>query len=344
MSTATEAATARTPLGADLKAGVDAISYNQSITFTKFVRMVLPLDGFVFWVRGDLVSPPSPGTQTVMGSFHYATDQHQEEAETYSVNRVVFTAESEVDFFNEVSPTVIYIATYDGIQFAFSSRGSFYNQAQLWHYVGSAVYADIQSQLITSSGQLSSLGLIVSNSLPVWLSLNTFAPNWPFYPALPLPFPLYPSFLAAQNIVPPWGTVHIGEDDTDAIVSAPGFSSDLSQTQLSVDKVRITLWGANNDVAQNFLAAINQFSYDTGLIGIMNKPIISDAKREQRELGVIAQKKVIDYEVSYLQSNIVDFTRQLLASAVPTYLPLGAPISAYGASTISNFISAALAS
>lgn len=322
MSSANEAALARTPLGADLKAGVDAISYDQKITFTKFVRKVLPLDGYVFWVRGDLVSPPSPGSQTVMGSFHYATDQHQDEDETYSVNRVIFTAETPIDFFNEVSPTVIYIAEYDGLTFAFSSRGSFYNQAQLWHYVGSAVYADMQSQLITSSDQLSALGpLIVSNSLPVWIALNTFMPNWPFYPPLPLPFTLYPSFLSSQNIVPPWGTVHIGVDDTNPLVSAPFFQPTLTQEQSSIDQVRITLWGANNDVAQNFIATVNQFSLDTGIIGIMNRPIIRDEKREQRELGTIAQKKVIEYEVNYIQSNIVNFTRQLIVSTVPSFLP-----------------------
>lgn len=317
-----EAATARTPLGANLKAGIDALSYDQSITFTKFVRLVLPLDGFVFWVRGDLLDPPQAGTLTIMGSFHFSTDQRQEEAETYSVNRVIFTAEGPVDIFNDIGPTVLYIATHDGVQFAFASRGNFYDQAQIWHYTGNAVYADMQSQLIVSSDQLDSLGLIVSNSLPVWLSLNTFTPNWPFYPALPLPFPLFPSFLAEQNIEPPWGTVHIGDDDTDPLVSAPFFQPTLTQEQSSIDSVRIVLWGANNDIAQNFLAIINQFSADTGLIGIMNRPIIRDAKREQRELGVIAQKKIIEFQVNYIQSNIVDFTRQLITKVIPSFNPL----------------------
>ena len=180
----------------------------------------------------------------------------------------------------------------------------------------------MQSQLIVSSDQLDSLGLIVSNSLPVWLSLNTFTPNWPFYPALPLPFPLFPSFLAEQNIEPPWGTVHIGDDDTDPLVSAPFFQPTLTQEQSSIDSVRIVLWGANNDIAQNFLAIINQFSADTGLIGIMNRPIIRDAKREQRELGVIAQKKIIEFQVNYIQSNIVDFTRQLITKVIPSFNPL----------------------
>lgn len=322
MTNAAEASVARTPLGADLKAGIDAISYNQKITFTKYVQKILPLDGFIFWVKWDLVvSPVPPGTKTIMGSFHYATEQRQEEAETYSVNRVIFTAQSDIDFFNDINPTTIYIAAFDGLNFAFSSRGNFYNQAQVWHYVGNAVYSDMRTQIIDTPEQLAALGpLIVSNSLPVWLGLNTFNPNWPFYPSLPLPFPLYPSFLAPQNIVPPWGTVHIGDDDTNPIVSTPYFNTQLSQEQLSYDHVRVTLWGATNDVAQNFLATINQFSYDTGLIGIMSRPIIKDAKRIQNELGVIAQKKVIEYDVSYIQGKIADFARQLIVTVIPNYI------------------------
>lgn len=322
MSTAAEAAVSRTPLGADLKAGVDAISYDQKITFTKYVQMILPLDGYVFWVRGDLLTPSQAETRTVMGSFHYATDQHQDEAQTFSINRVIFTAQSQIDFFNTINPTTLYLAEYEGLTFAFSSRGNFYRQAAIWHYVGNAIYSDMRSQIITTADQLAALGpLIVSNSLPVWLGLNTFTPNWPFYPSLPLPFRLYPSFLNPQNLAPPWAAVHIGENNTDPLVSAPFFQPTQSQEQFSYDHVRITLWGATNAMAQNFIATVNQFSYDTGLIGIMNRPIIRDAKRTQNEIEALAQKKIIEYTVSYIQGNVVNFTRQLITSAIPTYVP-----------------------
>lgn len=322
MSSVSEAAVSRTPLGADLKAGIDAISYDQKITFTKYVRRVLPADGYVFWVRGDLMTPPVGRTVTIMGSLHFSTDQNQEEAESYTRNRVIFTAEQQIDLFNEVDPEVLYIGSFEGLDFAFSSRGNFYRQAEVWHYLGYAVYSDMRSQVITTSEQLAALGpLIVSNSLPFWLALNSFAPNWPFYPAMPLPFELYPSFLAPQNVVPPWATVHIGVDDTNPIVSAPFHQPNQSQEQLSYDHVRVTLWGATNDVAQNFLAIVNQFSYDTGLVGIMNRPIIRDEKRTQSELGVIAQKKVIEYDVSYIQQNITDFTRKLLERGTVAYFP-----------------------
>ena len=322
MVNAAGAAAARTPLGADLAEGVKAVSYDQELTFTRYVRKVLPLDGYVFWIRGDLVSPPNAKVITVKGSFHYTTDRQQDEAETFALNKVVFTSLGPVDDFADINPNTMYIANYDGLDFAFSTRGMFYNQAQIWHYRGNAIYPDMQSQIINSTPDLPDpSNRIVSNSLPVWLSLNTFTPDWPFYPSLPLTLTLYPSFLTPQNITPPWGTVDIGEDDTQPIASAPGFGPTQDQSQLSYDHVRVTLWGADNDIAMNFIATINQFSVDTGLFGIMSRPIIRDGKRTQTELMTIAQRKVIEYDVSYLQQNIVNFARQLIEHVVPTFIP-----------------------
>ena len=136
MVNAAGAAAARTPLGADLAEGVKAVSYDQELTFTRYVRKVLPLDGYVFWIRGDLVSPPNAKVITVKGSFHYTTDRQQDEAETFALNKVVFTSLGPVDDFADINPNTMYIANYDGLDFAFSTRGMFYNQAQIWHYRG----------------------------------------------------------------------------------------------------------------------------------------------------------------------------------------------------------------
>ncbi len=43
MTTAAEAASGKTPMGAALDAGVAAISYDQKITFTQYPRQVWPL-------------------------------------------------------------------------------------------------------------------------------------------------------------------------------------------------------------------------------------------------------------------------------------------------------------
>src|SRR5579859_1342636 len=197
MATAQEAATARTPAGADLAAGINAVSYDQTLIFNKYVRLILPLDGFVFWVRADLVSASAimnasalnvptlnqPEIETsgattyqVQGSFHYATERRQEEAETYSVNRGIFSALAPVAFLNAISPGIKWITEFEGQKYSFSSRGSFYRQASVYHYVGDAVYADMETQLVDSVAAFDSKNLVVSNSLPAWLALNSFDP------------------------------------------------------------------------------------------------------------------------------------------------------------------------
>ena len=47
----------RTALGAALKAGVDTISLSQQLTFTLYKRLVLPLDGYLFWVKASILVP-----------------------------------------------------------------------------------------------------------------------------------------------------------------------------------------------------------------------------------------------------------------------------------------------
>ena len=324
MALADEAGKARSQLGAALKAGVDTIASNQTIIFTQYVRKVLPLDGFVFWVRADIVSPPvTPLTQTVMGSLHYATEKRQDEQETFAVNRVVFTSESPIDFLNEASPTRIWVASFDQIRFSFGGRKNLYRpQARLWHYFGDAVYPDVVPQLVDTTDQLNALGLIVSNSLPLWLAMNEFSPNWPFYPAT-LPATIFPSFLSPLNLVPPFITAHIGEGDTAPLVSAQTFSPTNAQSLIAVDTVRLTLWGLNNQQAMTVISFIAQYSYDTGFFGVMNSPVVHDAKREQRELAVLAQKKVIDFTISYLQGTTADTARQLITQAGLTFYPQG---------------------
>ena len=56
MASAIEAATAKPQLGAGLAQGVETLSGNEQITFTLYVKLVLPLDGYVFWVNASLLT------------------------------------------------------------------------------------------------------------------------------------------------------------------------------------------------------------------------------------------------------------------------------------------------
>lgn len=341
MPTVEEAGLSGSPLAAGLRQGERAIDQNQKITFLQYNRLVLPVDGFVFWVAASMMTPGALGRSAAFntvafntapfneggggtvadntlvgrGSLHYSSDMEQSEEANYAINRVLFTSEQHIQGLNAVGPNTIYIATIDNIRFAFSSRSSFYRQAGLWHYVGNAIYSTMESQIIDDPTDFNGKQVVVSNSLPAWLAINSYAPP---YPVL-LPFPpimLYPSFAVPQNLKPPYGSVHIGEGDTDVIQGAPFLGRTLSHYQLARDRVQVTIFGANNDAALTFQDAAIGYGTDTQLFGIMNMPVVRDVKATQNELLTLAMKKRIGFEVSYNQQSIRNVARQMIESCL----------------------------
>jgi hypothetical protein len=355
---ATEAASAKDELAAGLAQGVATLSLNDTVVFTQYVRLVLPLDGYVFWVKSDLVSDSAllnvmgmnttlfgspqyeaaqPKTLTVTGcSLHYATRQDNNEDETVGVSTVILTSPEPIQMFNDVQPNTMWVGNYAGdregddgpITFAFSQRGRYYKAADLFHYSGTAVIPAFRTQLVDSVESLSQRQLIVSNSLPIWISLNNYFPP---YPGFNNTLPLFPSFLVPDNYPPAYGAVHIDPVRTIALQSAPAFDATLGSSQLAEDFVRVTLYGLTNDAAQSFLAAVEQFSYDTCAIGLMNMPVVRDGKRVSPELNVLAMQKFIDFEVSYTQAAARDVARQMIEKTIIGYQvkPLNA-IENYG--------------
>ena len=350
MAQVAEQLTGKTTLGASLEAGVEQLSRWQEITFTKYVRLVLPLDGFAFWVRAAAINPSAlanavvpnviepnhaatvsastassatfssaPDVLTVKGSLHYATTQEQDREETFSTNRVTFTAGSPVQEFNLIGVNELYLATFENIRFAFSSRGSFYVQSGLWHYGGAAVYADMVTQIVDDPLTFNANALIVSNSLPIWLGFNKYAPqDWaPFG----CPFPLYPSFLSPLNFAPPFGTVHIEPASTKSIAIGSTLDSLFNEEQLCEERVIVTIFGATNNAVIDFTQFVQQQSLNNpDLFGITNSPVPRDEKRAQPELRAIAQKKTIEFQVNYYQSRARNLARQLILSAVPSFV------------------------
>jgi hypothetical protein len=294
-------------LASTLASGVDHLSQDQVVTFTKYTQQVLDPDRYIFWVNAGV-------TTNVKGSLHYSTDQQQNEDETIDINRVVFTAESPIDDFNDVAPNELWIGTFQGIQFSFNARGLFYEQAGLYHYLGNAVYPALASQLVNSAADLPT-GPIVSNSLPIWLSQNSMAP-------------VYASYLVPANIVPPYVSVHIEPDLTEAPTfpayewpgtTEPGTDPaplhDLPSNQLALDRVRLTLYGFTNQQAIQYFVSLIEYSANTDAFGFRNSPAIKDQKRTQSELNVIAMKKTIDIEAWYLQSTADAIARRQILSA-----------------------------
>ena len=315
--------TGKPAMAAALASGVNTLDNLAEYTFVLYDRVVLPADGYVFWVRR---TPAVAGvtTLTVQGSLHVATVNTQDEAANISQSRATFTSLQEVNSLIEIDSQTMWIVTLeDGLRVAFYSQGGFYEQADLYHYVGFALYADNDTQVIDNAEDLPT-DLIVSNSLPIWLFLSEYVLPVPPVPGgLQNPFTLYPSFLVPDNISPavrPYGAVHIAPESTIGLSSAQMSDANSSFFQLAKDIVTITLYGGTNSQAMQFIAFVNQYSLDYGSIGIMNVPIPQDQKRTQAEFGTLAMKKTVTFEISYAQQDVRNIARQMLTTIKETFI------------------------
>lgn len=320
MTTVSEAVgTTKPPLGALLAEGVNVLDANQTITFTLYKKYILPADGFVFWINQNLnplVGDPA-ATVNIKGALHFSTELQQEEESTISLNTIVFTALAPCDLFQQIDPQFMYLATWMEARFSFSSQGKYFQQADLQHYIGVAVTAVMNTQIIDTQAQLDAIKPIVSNSLPVWLAMPSYVPP---YPGFTCPFAkMYPSFLVPENEPPPYASVHI--EDTEALVQTAMLGPKLTSSQLTRETVKVTLYGVNSDDCITFLNFVTQYSYDWNYIGMSNMPIIRDEKLTQPEIQTIAQKKSIEFKVNYIQTAIRDIARQFIEKFKVTYYP-----------------------
>lgn len=288
-----------------LKAGLQVIDRNQTIRFVKYTRVVLPYDKYVYWVLSSLLEPTTAApVLDVAGSFHYNSDQKQELASTIAYQNVIFTTGEEIVDLNKLQPNEMYLGLFDDIQFSFSSHKNYYEQAGLWHYEGQAVYPQMRTQIVDDLSDLDSNGLIVSNSLPLWISLNAFAP-------------VFPSYLVPENLSPPYIACHIDEDRTSALQPIP-LVNDYGTWQLSKDKVKLVIYGFNNQTAQNFNQYIIDQSLNNDTFGILNMGVgVRDGKYIQSEINVLAQEKFIELEVSYNQHAIYEAALNYISRVLP---------------------------
>ncbi len=313
MPTVQETSQSKPALAAALAAGLNVLAANQKLTFTPYMKWVSPLDGSVFWIINAGLAP-----LTVLGSLHHATELRQNEDETASYNTVIFTAEQPVNDLNANNPQVLYICQFGELTFSFSTRGNYFKQADLHHYMGTAVLPAMQSQIINNVTTFNFQQLIVSNSLPLWLATNNYTPP---YPGFISPVTLYSSFAVPENIQPPYGVVHIEPESTKAIASAPFLDQTLGHYQLCQERVRVTIYGLNKWTVMKFLDFIYQYSYDYSYIGIMESPVIRDEKRVQPEIASLAMKQTIEFNISYEQQQSRNTARQLIETSITSVVP-----------------------
>lgn len=301
-----------TQLTAALEAGLEQISNPIDVVFTQYIRYVLPLDGFVFWLRTQQT--------TFRGSVHLAAVTNQEEAATYAMQHVVFSTTQPIKDFDEPDPQAMWVGTFpgsgdEGAKFSFSRQGYFSPKARLYHYEGDAVNAFVANQLVDVGSQLPADTLVVSNSLPAWLAIPKYSPVW-LVPNVNAQIPIFPSFLVPPNIVPPYGVVHIMPETTRAMQMAPLITTLSSHHMLTTERVRVTLYGLTNTQALDWMDLVFRYSVDTSTFGLMGEPTaVKDMKTPQPELGIIVMEKTLEFEIAYNQYAMRDTALQLILQA-----------------------------
>lgn len=318
-----------TPIHDALAAGVDVLGQSQTVDFVPYVLTVLPVDGFVFWVRASLLPPEKLAEQglqsadpiTVSGSLHYSSVGTMMEDENITIQHVDFTALTPVTEFAQISPKVLYVAQWDtplgSFKFTFSQRGTYYRQADVHHYVGDAVYPAFELQLIDSIEGFNQRQ-VVSNSMPMWLALRE---RVPFVSLVTSAVELYPAYIIPSNLRPPYGTVLINPSSTRALQAVAYRDRMSSRWQLVTETARLTFYGLRNEEVMDFVDYVVDYSVNVGGFGIMNMPVVRDEHRVQVELSALAQKKTVDFEVSYNQHSMREVARRLIEDAFITVVP-----------------------
>lgn len=315
------------PIHEALSLGVDTLGQHETVSFTPYIRTILPLDRFAFWVNANLLSAEklaqhglaSADPVVVNGSLHYASVGSQLADETLVVRSVDFTAEAPITALSEVAYDVIYVGQWNtplgSFKFSFSQRNSFYYQASLFHYVGDAVMPAFEAQLIDNYSAFDQ-SQVVSNSLPIWLSMFT---HIPYVSLITISVPVYPAFLVPTNLLPAYVAIEIQSNSTRALQAVPTRGYMSEHLQLTAERVRMTAYGLRNDAIMDLMDYVLDYSLNTGNVGLMNTPIVRDEHRPQMELAVLAQKKTIDWEISYFQHRSRNIARQLILSAIPNF-------------------------
>lgn len=297
-------------LSSVLKSAVETISSDQEIMFRLYVRQVLPLDGFVYWVNAEIISCDelcrlnieSPARLKIKGSLHRQIVTVQDESVSRDVNNIIFTPLQKVDDFNVENPEAIYLGEYGGVQFAFSRMESRYQQSGIFHYRGMAILPTMRSQIIDCPEEISD-ERIISNSIPLWLTMKDFAT-------------VYPSYLVPQNLRPPYIAVDVR--NSTPLQAAPIVYGG-QRFQLVQDSVRLTLYGFTNRTALDYVDSVVRRALEEEEFGVSNMPIPVDAKSGQVEINALAKKKTVDFEVNYYQSTVRDISHQLIRNVIVNY-------------------------
>lgn len=292
--------------------GLDTLDLDQEVEFQRYTRVVLPVDSYIFWLPTTKIR--------VNGSMHFSQEMLQNEDETLGLASVLLTTKEPVAYFSGSPGNTLYVAQHEDFRYAFSQQNGFYDAVGVWHYFGHSIQPAMASQLLDSY-TVDPTRAVVSNSMPFWLQMNGY--KSPYYDGFSNPsLILYPADLVPPNIVPPYAAVKIY--DTRALQPIRRLDQNRDHYQLAMEKVRVTVFGLQNNEGIDFLDLFFQYMRDTENFGLMNTPIVIDGdtagnNRTQVELRAIAMKKTYEFEINYYQTRVAQVARALILSASTTF-------------------------
>jgi hypothetical protein len=311
MSTVDESRLESSQLLGVLRDGIENLDLNAEVIFRAYTRTVLPVDQFVYW---------QPSVEfKVKGSLHFSQEMQQNQDETFGQATVIFTSEKKITQFENEANT-LFVARVGGFRYAFSQQRGFYRPAGLWHYFGHSITPALESQLLDQPGVIDPTQAVTSNSMAVWLGLNTYQNIYTDQAPATSGITLYPAFMVPPNLVPPYGAVYIPDDYPIAIESLPLIDSNRNHTQMVWDKVIITLYGLQNNAKMDFQDFVIQYLRNNqDSVGLRNTPVVRDGNRTQVELQTKAMQSIFEVEVNYYQSRVANIARTLIKEATINY-------------------------
>jgi len=278
--------------------GYQQLSGKQTVTFTKYVKRILPADGFVFWVKASLIETEiGPFAKVFEGTLHQSVNQTQEATKTNAITSIILTVNKPIEELKEVNSQVLWLGEYKGSKFSFNIQNAFYDNANQYHYAGDAVYIENYPAIIDDLLDLDLTNQVISDSTIFWLLLD-------------LPFTVYPSFLVPTNIKPPYAVVEI--DQQKPLNARPVYDDTQTSSSHIGERAIITLYGLRHNAAVDLIEAVDLSHFIDGYFGIMNIPIVKDEKIPQSEINVITQKKVIEFYINYEQKRLRDVALKLV--------------------------------
>lgn len=332
---------------AGLIGAIGVLSGEQTFTFELYKRVVLPMDGFVFWIKASELSTyvgrndvgalysqtsfartafdalqkqadPTPEQLqrykfSINGSLHISQEVFQEPDATYVNQDVSFTTKVQTVNFDSIASNELYILSIpDGYPDKLPLRIAFGRQRNRYTLAGLWHYTG----KVINSIQATQVVDNANNINPDEVIVSNSMPYWLGMSTATIP--VYPAFLSPKNLTPPYITVDV--QSTDAIQAIPLVADQYNQAQLVTDTIEFTMYGLNNSAALDFQIAVIENS-EYGEYGIQNMPVPIDEKITQSEFQVIAQKKVMKLQAAYYQYRAREYARRLITEAFIALTP-----------------------